>query len=180
MAFHGFYSFLKYTTKDKNFENDYLFVVKSPAIHPVSQVTGQQYYPLIDGTFINNTLPWDEYISENIAKFWYPKAIFQQLLINSLVEAGPFIPKLSNTKETTWELLYKYKMYFKWGGPQVFDPTVDDPQDNDTYPVPDRLQKTVEISDPKKQASESLIHEWDYRRGIITQTALKRMSENIQ
>nr|UHK05333.1 MAG: ORF1 [Torque teno midi virus] len=180
MALHGFYSFLKYITKDKKFEDHYMFVLKSPAIHPVSQVTPQEYYPIVDKSFIDSTLPWDEYISENIAKFWYPKAIYQQVTINALVESGPFIPKLGNLKDSTWELLYKYKFNFKWGGPQVFDPTVDDPTDKPTYTVPDTLKETVAIADPKKQAAETLFHEWDYRRGFITETALKRMSENIE
>lgn len=180
MAIFGFYSFLKFTTKDKKFDDHYMFVLKSPAIHPISQPTPQNYYPILDKTFIDSTLPWDEYVSENISKFWYPKATYQQVTLNALVESGPFMPKLSNISESTWQLFYKYKFYFKWGGPQVFDPTVDDPTTKDTYPEPNLFKKRVEVADPKKQAAESIIHEWDYRRGIITEAALRRMSENIE
>nr|UHK04193.1 MAG: ORF1 [Torque teno midi virus] len=180
MAFYGYYSYLKLTTRDKDFDQYYMFVVKSNAIQPISQPTKQEYYPFLDKPFIDGTLPYEEYLSENIEKFWYPMALYQQQTINAIVESGPFMPKYTNITESTWELAYKYKFYFKWGGPQVTDPPVDDPTGKHIYPNPSDLQERVQITNPKKQTPESLIHEWEYRRGFITQTALKRMSENIQ
>ncbi len=100
--------------------------------------------------------------------------------INNIVECGPYIPKLNNTKNSSWELSYRYSFYFKFGGPQQTDPPIDDPKTQGIWDVPSTLQKTIQIEDPKKQATESMLHDWDYRRGFITQRALKRMSENIQ
>ena len=180
MAFHGFYSFLKLASHDKVFDTNYMFIVRCPAIRPVSQPTAQSYYPFIDKYFIDGTLPFDEYVSENIKQFWYPQAKYQQQTINQFVEAGPFIPKYSNITYSTWELNYKYKFYFKWGGPQVSDIPVDDPTGKGTHPTTSNQQETVQISDPKKQDTKSILHDWDYRRGYITQTALKRMSENLE
>nr|UHK06867.1 MAG: ORF1 [Torque teno midi virus] len=179
MAFYGFYSYLQQITKDKAFDIHYMFVVQSKAIHPIT-VSTQTIYPFIDWDFINGTLPWEEYLSDSIKKLWYPQARFQQVTINSIVEAGPFVPKYNNLTDSTWELPYKYKFYFKWGGPQVHDEPVDDPQGKHEYPVPDTMHQTIQIGNPKKQTPESILHQWDYRRGIITQAALKRMSENIQ
>nr|UHK04184.1 MAG: ORF1 [Torque teno midi virus] len=179
MAFHGYYSFLKYTLKDKAFDTYYMFVVKCTAIHPIT-VAKQSFYPFIDWDFINGVLPWEENISTEIAATWYPQARFQTTTINAFVESGPFIPRYSNIAESTWELGYKYKFFFKWGGPQAPDEPVDDPKGKHSWDVPDTLHETIQIGDPKKQTAQSILHQWDYRRGIITQTALKRMSENIQ
>lgn len=179
MAFFGFFSFLKHISKDRAFDLHYMFVIKSPAIIPVT-VTKQDFYAFVDWDFINGQLPWEEFLSEKIKATWYPKATFQTTTINSLVECGPFIPKYANISESTWELMYKYKFFFKWGGPQAPDEPVDDPKGKHTYPVPDTMHQSVQIGDPKKQTSESILHHWDFRRGIITQTALKRMQENLQ
>nr|UHK05375.1 MAG: ORF1 [Torque teno midi virus] len=179
MAFFGFFSFLKHISRDKAFDLHYMFVIKSPAIIPVT-VTKQDFYAFVDWDFINGQLPYEEYISDKVKAAWYPKATFQTVTINALVESGPFIPRYSNIPESTWELMYKYKFFFKWGGPQAPDEPVDDPKGKHTYPVPDTMHTTIQIGDPKKQTTESILHHWDFRRGIVTQTALKRMQENIQ
>nr|UHK05385.1 MAG: ORF1 [Torque teno midi virus] len=179
MAFYGFFSYLKYITKDKAFDLHYLFVIKSPAVIPVT-VTRQDFYAFVDLDFINGQLPWEEYMSAKVKATWYPKAVFQTTTINSIVESGPFMPRYTNIPESTWELPYKYKFYFKWGGPQAPDEPVDDPKGKDTYPVPDTMHETIQIGDPKKQTPASILHQWDFRRGIVTQRALKRMQENIE
>nr|UHK04571.1 MAG: ORF1 [Torque teno midi virus] len=180
MALYGFWSWIKYASKDKAFYEHYMFVVQSDAIKPISQNTAQKRYAFLDPSFVSGKLPWDEYVSENIKKKWYPKALFQQEMINAFIECGPFIPKLSNIPESTWELGYSYKFYFNWGGPQVTDKPIDDPQYQPDYPIPRTQLQTVQISDPKTLETETLLHDWDFRRGFVTQTALKRMSENFQ
>nr|UHK04598.1 MAG: ORF1 [Torque teno midi virus] len=180
MAFFGFWSWIKYVSKDKYFYDHYVFVVISEAIKPISQNTAQKRYLFLDPSFIKGVLPWEEYLSENIKKFWYPKAMFQTEMLNAFVECGPFIPRLSNIPESTWELTYSYNFYFKWGGPQVTDKPIDDPQYQPDYPIPRQQQQAVQISDPKTLETETLLHEWDFRRGYVTQTALKRMSENFE
>nr|UHK05365.1 MAG: ORF1 [Torque teno midi virus] len=180
MAFYGFYSFLKYTSKDKTFMDHYMFVVTSPAIKPISQTSKQTIFPILDPAFVAGKLPFDEYLDDNTKKFWFPKARFQTQIINAFVESGPFIPRYTNIKYSTWELGYRYKFYFKWGGPQVTEHPVDDPKQQADYPVPTLLQERLQISNPQKLATESLLHEWDFRRGIVTQKALKRMQENLE
>nr|UHK04201.1 MAG: ORF1 [Torque teno midi virus] len=180
MAFYGFWSWIKYTSKDKFFMDHYAFVVKSPAIRPITQTTAQKRYLFLDPEFIAGKLPWDEYLSDNIKKLWYPSCTKQTKTLNAFVECGPYIPRYTNITESTWELDYKYKFYFKWGGPQVTDKAVDDPQYQPDYPVPGVFKQTVQISDPKTLETETMLHEWDFRRGFVTQTALKRMSENFE
>ena len=69
---------------------------------------------------------------------------------------------------------------FKWGGPQITDPAIADPATQGHYDVPDTVTNTVQIRDPAKQKAASILHCWDYRRGIITEKALKRMSEHLE
>nr|UHK04200.1 MAG: ORF1 [Torque teno midi virus] len=180
MGFYGFWNYLQYTTKAKDLFTTHMFVVKCPAIKRLSTTITTDYYPFIDQDFMNGKLPYDEYLSDNEKKLWYPTAEKQVVTINSFVQCGPFIPRLENQKASTWELNYMFKFYLKWGGPQTTDPPIDDPKLQPTYDVPSVLQKTVQIKNPKKQAPETFLHNWDFRRGYVTQRALKRMSENFQ
>ena len=181
MAFFGFQDFLIQKSNDKGILTSHMFVVKSEAIKPISQNTEQKYYPLIDPDFAYGKLPYDEYISTNMKAKWYPTAEHQEVSINNIVTTGPYSPKFyTNQPITTWELDYKYSFYFKWGGPEVTDPKVEDPCNRPTYPVPDKLYKTIQIKNPEKLDTNTIFHEWDYRRGIITQSALKRMSTHLE
>nr|UHK06897.1 MAG: ORF1 [Torque teno midi virus] len=179
IAFYGYYNYLQIYMKTKGLFDSHMFVVKCKAMKPLSQVTSQTYYPILDADFVFGKLPWDEYLSENIKKFWYPTAERQANIINSIVESGAFVPKLSNLSYSTWELTYHYKFFFKWGGPYTTDPKVEDPCTRNKYPVPDTMQQTLQIVDPEKNKNESILHDWDFRRGLVTETALKRMSENL-
>nr|UHS18240.1 MAG: hypothetical protein [Gammatorquevirus sp.] len=180
MAFWGYYNYLLISTANKGLYLTHMFVVKSPALRPLSQATEQKYYPILDMDFINGKLPWGEYLSENQKKLWYPTAETQTQIINAIVCTGPYVPKLNNQPDSTWELPYRYISYFKWGGPQIQDQNVDDPCARKTYNVPDTIKQTVQVHDPAKLHPETIFHDWDYRRGIITQTAIKRMSENLE
>ena len=179
IAFYGYYSYLKIYSKDKGIMKSHMFVVKCKAIKPLTQTTAQTYYPILDSDFVYGKLPWDEYLSTEGKKFWYPTGEKQEGIINSLVESGPFVPKLNNLTYSTWSLMYNYKFFFKWGGPHVTDPKVEDPCTRAKYPVPDTMQQTIQIVNPEKNKVESILHDWDFRRGLVTNTALKRMSENL-
>lgn len=179
MAFYGYWNFLLKSDHDKGIFTHKMFVVKSKAIRPITQATAQAYYPLIDLDFAKGQLPFDEYLSDNEKLKWYPTAERQTQTINSIIMCGPYIPKLVNITNSTWELDYKYHFFFKWGGPQTTDPPIEDPETRLKYPVPDTLKNTLQITDPEKLIPQSILHDWDFRRGIVTQTALKRMSENL-
>lgn len=180
MGFYGYYNYLLATTKDKGLFTHKMFVVKSKALKPLSQPSAQSYYPLIDREFIDGKLPWDEYLSANEKKLWYPTAEKQTVTINAIVQCGPFVPKLDNLKYSTWELNYKYEFFFKWGGPQTGNPPIEDPCTRKKYPVPDTVQQAIQVTDPEKQYPQGILHAWDFRRGYVTPSALKRVSDNIQ
>nr|UHK05355.1 MAG: ORF1 [Torque teno midi virus] len=180
MAFYGFWNYLQYTSKDKNIFSSHMFVVRCKAIKPMNTTITSDYYPFVDKDFVMGKLPYDEYISDLDKKLWYPTAKKQIITINQLVQCGPFIPRYDNVTISTWELNYSYKFYFKWGGPTTTDPPCDDPKTQGLYDVPDTVQKAIQILNPKSQKPETMFHEWDYRRGFITSTALKRMQQNLE
>ncbi len=110
---------------------------------------------------------------------WFPTIEMQLATINDIVESGPYVPKLTSDKLSTWELKARYTFYFKWGGPQVTDPTVNDPEKQGLYPTANTEQQAIQISNPKSQKPETIFHEWDIRRGKIKEAAFKRMFDNL-
>lgn len=180
MATFGYWDFILQHQADKGVYLHSLFVFQSESLETLNQATKTNSYPLIDPEFATGKLPWDEYLGESAKQFWYPTANWQKGSLNSITASGPLVPKFNDQKASTWELNYSYKFFFKWGGPQVQDPQVEDPCTRNKYPVPDTIQQGIQISNPEKAHTSSLLHEWDFRRGYITSTALKRMSEHLE
>lgn len=179
LLFYGYWSYIV-KLKTSSIMGISMFVIESPYILPKPSAITKQYYPIVDLNMALGNNPYKAYISSNQAKLWYPTAHHQIETINSFVQCGPYIPKYNNDRESTWELPYHYIFYFKWGGPEITDQPVQDPKHQQTYPVPDRNTETVQVSNPLKQTTESILHDWDYRRGFITNTALKRMCQDLQ
>nr|UHK07006.1 MAG: ORF1 [Torque teno midi virus] len=180
MGLYGYYNYLIKASNDKGLMTTHMFVVKSRSLYPISQSTKDVYYPLIDINFAFGKLPYDEYITSTMKAKWYPTAEHQEETLNNIVMTGPYIPKFNNITNSTWELDYKYEFFFKWGGPYTTDPVAEDPCKKGTYPTNSTVQQTIQIKNPSKLDTKTLLHDWDFRRGIVTQTALKRMSENLQ
>nr|UHM27160.1 MAG: ORF1 [Torque teno midi virus] len=180
MGFYGYWDFILQHQADKGVYLHSMFVVQSESLETLFQTTKTNIYPIVDPEFCSGKLPWDEYLGETAKKFWYPTAMWQKGTINTFTTSGPYVPKFNDQKASTWELDYSYKFFFKWGGPQVTDPQVEDPCNRNKYPVPDTIQQTVQITNPEKLHTESILHDWDFRRGFVTSTALKRMSEHLE
>nr|UHM26376.1 MAG: ORF1 [Torque teno midi virus] len=179
MMFFGYKNYIEKAKGDPRFLDSYFFVFRCPSMQKLSGVIQQDYYPFFDQSFLNGKMPFDEYLSENNKKFWYPTVRKQLETINTLVTLGPYIPKYKDDRDSTWELNYKCIFYFKWGGPQFTEKPAVDPEKQGTYPAPNMLTETVQIANPLTQKYETMFHNWDYRRGLLTKTAIKRMFDNI-
>lgn len=175
----GWLSYVQYIKKATDFFTAHILVIQSPAIKIGPTVSKQQIFIPLSNDFVNGKPPYGEPLTTWWRTHWYPNIYDQLPVINAIVESGPFIPKYSQTKNSTWELKYFYNFFFKWGGPEITEPAVADPAAQPTYPVPDTLQTTIQIRDPKKQKYDSILHPWDYRRGNIKESALKRIRENL-
>nr|UHK06158.1 MAG: ORF1 [Torque teno midi virus] len=177
IGFWGFWDFINRAKTTKEYMTTHMFVVKSQAIKLITG-TDQDVFPLVDLTFIQGNLPYNETLTLQKENLWFPTAYEQVQTINSIVESGLLTPKLNNLPNSTWQLPYTYTFYFKWGGSQIQDQTVHNPKDQGDYPIPTAQLQTIQIADPLKQTYEQMLRAWDYRRGFITTTALKRMSKD--
>ena len=178
MAFYGFESFIQKTKHDKGWLLSGFYVCKCPYLKTLSATT-QTTFAFVDLDFIQGKLPYGETVTDQKKALWYPNVENQVNTIASIVQCGPYIPKYAYQDQSTWELTYKYIFYFKWGGPYVSDQPVQNPKTQGKYPVPDTVTQAIQISNPLKQTCKAMLRDWDYRRGIVTTTALKRMSEHL-
>nr|UHK07370.1 MAG: ORF1 [Torque teno midi virus] len=179
MMLYGWLSYVQSIKHDQAFFNTYILVIECPSFRIASEAGATQQIIPIDQDFINGKGPYGEVITQYMYEHWYPNLYNQLSVLNEFVCAGPYVPKYQRTTNSTWELHYFYQFFFKWGGPEITDQPVTDPAEKGTYIVPDKFQGTVQIRNPEKQIYESIIHPWDYRRGILTKTALKRMYSNL-
>nr|UHK05733.1 MAG: ORF1 [Torque teno midi virus] len=178
LAFWGYWSFLeqKYT---KSIFTTHMFVVKSKYIETSQTELEQSYWAFIDPEWIDGKNQYDSPVTYTEQKLWYPTCESQIKTINAICSTGPYVPKLDNQTKSTWELSAHYSFHFKWGGPQVQDQPVDDPTKKGHYDVPDTIKEAVQVIDPSKNIAATMFHQWDYRHGCITSTAIKRMQSNL-
>lgn len=179
LMLYGWLNFVTTKKADKKFLESYVLCIKSPAIEPYGGIGTQNLYIPIDLTFVNGEAPYREVLTGAMKLKWFPTIYNQMETLNAIVQTGPYIPRYNYDRESTWELPYYYCFYFKWGGPEITEQTVADPATQGKYDVPDTFNQAVQIRNPEKQKASTLFHAWDWRRGFITPTALKRMSDNI-
>ncbi len=166
--------------EDKGFINSYYMVVQCTSLYTLGGASTTNKYVLMDKSFWEGKSPYKTTPTTTEKALWFPLIKNQIESINSIVETGPYVPKLSQETYSSWELKYDYCFYFKWGGPQITDPKIEDPEKQPRYPVPDRLSKKIQIKNPEKQIPQSILQAWDYRRGFIKNSAIKRIRENTE
>nr|UHK04062.1 MAG: ORF1 [Torque teno midi virus] len=176
--FYGLTDYIKKSKNDKTFLQTYVVLIASKYIYPYHDVGTKNYYLPIDLTFIQGKAPYGDYLTAAQKKLWFPTIQHQVQSINNIVQAGAYIPRLDNERYNTWELKSKYEFYFKWGGAETPDAQAEDPSKQATYDVPDKIKQAIQIANPSKQSPLSILHSWDYRRGLITPKAYRRMLEN--
>nr|UHK05105.1 MAG: ORF1 [Torque teno midi virus] len=179
LGLYGLYSYIK-TTKPLDFLQQAVVVLKSKAIRCDTQIGGCDKYVVIDQPFIDGKKPYNLPITTREKTLWFPDMYWQHDTLNAIVESGPYTVKYSEELYSNWELKYKYNFYFKWGGPQLPEGEVKNPQQLQDYPVPDTIHGRIQITNPEKQSTETIFHPWDQRRGYIKESALKRMYEHLE
>nr|UHK06428.1 MAG: ORF1 [Torque teno midi virus] len=174
----GFPDYVIKRKQDTTYLKSYVLVIQSKAIEPGGTATKK--YIVLDDNFTKGNAPYGSDLTSYMKTHWYPCYTFQQETINSFVESGPYMPKLANQKQSTWELKSYYSFFFKWGGADLPEPEVKNPKDQATYDVPYKLSEAVQIADPSKQSAANTLHFWDFRRGLLTGKALKRIYQDSE
>lgn len=177
---YGWPDYIKKLRKEENFDKAYYIAFISPALHVFARAP-QDPAPVIpiDDTMFQGKSAYGATPTDWQNKNWFPTFIHQQQTVNNIVKSGPFIPKPEG-KKSNWELHAKYSFFFKWGGAPESSKQVCDPSKATVYPGPDPVPTSVQITDPKHQVPESMLHTWDWRRGFLTKKAFKRMYEHLQ
>nr|UHM27017.1 MAG: ORF1 [Torque teno midi virus] len=165
--------------KGKEYLGIYCVCLRSKALLKASQSTATEIIIPIDKEMQAGNNFFNTPVTPAQKALWFPTVHHQLQTINDIVETGPFIPKLTNDKLSTWELKCNYTFNFKWGGPQVYDPTVNDPEKQGFDTSTNIFKTAVQVCNPEKQKTETVFHQWDLRRGQIKESAFKRMYENI-
>nr|UHK06015.1 MAG: ORF1 [Torque teno midi virus] len=179
MLLFGFADYVKKIKEPVETFPIYYLLISSPFIEPHFSVANPRTHLIIDYSFIAGQGPFNTTVPDRFLNKWYPSLFYQQEAISSIVKAGPYVPK-PDPKQANWELPYKCTFYFKWGGSFHQDTQIYNPKEKTDYPVPDNLQSAIQVTDPQQQIPQTMLHTWDYRRDIITKTALKRMSEHFE
>nr|UHK04089.1 MAG: ORF1 [Torque teno midi virus] len=172
---YGFPDYCNKIKKDPRFTDSYYLVIVSPAIEP--HAGEDRIHIVVDVAMLQGKGRYGSAVTPYRAQHWYPTLEHQLGSINSIVECGPYIPKLANQTLSTWELKSRYTFYFKWGGAELPEQEVENPKTKGTYEVPDKLQ-AIQITDPSSQKASRLLHSWDWRRGYVTRSALKRIIQD--
>ena len=157
----------------------YYLMIVSDFIEPRTGPHYPKHHLIIDDSFVRGAGPFNTTTTTGDLNKWYPTLKYQQESMSNIVKTGPFIPK-PDPKYANWELHYKSTFYFKWGGSLQGDPQISNPANKKDYPLPDNQQSTIQVTDPQRQISETILHSWDFRRGYITKKALKRMSKHLE
>ena len=178
-ALYGFTDYVS-SVREKTILNSYVLLIQCKYILPYAgHATGYYWLPL-DLNFIQGKGPYGSPVYSEDKTKWFPIVKYQQESINNIVKSGPFIPKLGYDRKSTWELHSFYTFYFKWGGTFTEEENLADPSRQGTYVMPNILREAVQIHNPAKQKAETLLHCWDYRRGMLTRSAIKRMCEDSE
>nr|UHS18328.1 MAG: hypothetical protein [Gammatorquevirus sp.] len=179
LGLHGYLSYI-IATRKLSFLELHVICLKSPAIHCYPEIGGCDIWVPIDYTYMLGKMPYDQTPTDRQKQYWYPTINWQLQTLNTIVETGPFTPQYSEITNSTWELKLGYQFYFKWGGPQTQDPEITNPAELQTYDVPDKITQRLQIANPAKLSTESILHPWDWRRGFVKERALKRMCDHLE
>lgn len=175
LQLYGLTDYIKKAKGSSSSMQDLICVIESPYIEPQ---THNKKFVVVGNSFMKGLTDCGNPPPGSLLNKWFLTIDDQMPALNDIVSAGPYMVKQAGFR-CTWELHVDYKSYFKWGGAQPPLQNICDPHLQETFPVPDTVRQTLQIIDPKKQVPESLLHSWDYRRGLITKTALKRMYKGL-
>nr|UGV44146.1 MAG: ORF1 [Torque teno virus] len=105
---------------------------------------------------------------------WRPEMLFQHMVMRDIVQTGPFSYK---DESKNCVLTMKYKFKFTWGGNMVSQQTIRNPCKTDGPSHSGRQPRDVQVVDPHTMGPRWVFHAWDWRRGYLSEGALKRLRE---
>nr|UGV37363.1 MAG: ORF1 [TTV-like mini virus] len=149
--------------KDQN----YFLVVITPYFVPK-----RAGYVLLDNYFVYAD---HEKLNVRDQNAWHPKYEMQTEQEYFLGQSGPGAPKINRSQCVQAKMLYSFKL--KWGGCPAPMEIIDNPCDQDKFPVPNKEQQGPSIESPTTP-KEYYLYDWDQRAGLITKKCAKRIKKD--
>ncbi len=167
----GFVDFQIKIKKYNNIQTKCILCIKSKSTFPIVHIP---IVPLGD-SFITGKSPYENDILPADKLMWYPMVEYQEEEINKIVSSGPGTPFLPTYKQ---ENITAYaKSYFKWGGSPPKHVTVENPAQQEIYPIPGNQSTTISLQNPAT-APETTLYSFDFRRNFLTRSAQTRITED--
>nr|UYL84783.1 MAG: ORF1 [Anelloviridae sp.] len=106
---------------------------------------------------------------------WHPKVRFQTRTLNNIACTSIATAKLP--RDTSVECHMKYCFYFKFGGEIPPMSITKNPEDQPKFPIPNNLLQQPSLQSPTTPF-EYFLYKFDQRRGMLTKSAIERITKN--
>lgn len=166
----GFADFQKKLNVIHNIDTDYTLCIYSKFTYPV-----KNYLIPLSASFANGNSPYESFPNPVDSGAWYPSFQMQQEITNDICISGPGTPKIA--PGDTIEAKVKYTFYFKWGGELPPMSTIDDPSEQDSYPIPNNFLQSTSLQNPTTNPAYHL-YRFDERRQELTKAAAERIKKD--
>nr|UGV44586.1 MAG: ORF1 [Torque teno virus] len=103
---------------------------------------------------------------------WYVMLRYQTDVFHDIVTCGPWQYRDDNKNS---QLVAKYSFRFMWGGNTVHSQIIRNPCKENQVSGPRRQPREVQVVDPQLVTPPWVLHNFDQRRGLFTETALRRL-----
>lgn len=170
----GHLDFLRKAAVVSQVDINYIYVLKTDCI--VSTPKLPLYVP-IDENFTQSppSSPYIGTLTASDTSHFYPKVTFQIKTINLIASTGPGTVKLRENQ--TCEAKMEYIFKFKVGGCPAPMEKICNPSNQEKYPIPNFKQNATSLQSPTTPI-QTYLWDFDERRGIITETASKRIKKD--
>lgn len=167
---YGFADYIKKTTNLIRVDTEQILTIKTTTTTPTRNILVP-----INWSWTQGYSPYEERANPIDFDRWFPSFQYQQEAYNDICSCAPGTPNISKTNTVQAKL--KYYFYFKWGGNPPPMSTIEDPKNQQTYPLPSNFNSTNSLQNPAT-APETILHSFDERRSQITRKAEKRIKQD--
>lgn len=168
----GYSDFVKRMEKLNDLETKYCLTIRTTTTYPIRNTV----IPLSHSFILGNS-PFETEHNPLDDDRWYPSLQMQYEAINEICKTGPGTPKLHNDKTTQAKM--EYIFYFKFGGSPPTMSEIEDPSEQQKFPIPNNLRRTTTIENPTT-SKFSYIYNFDTTGDIITLPAAERIKKYIE
>ncbi len=158
--------------KLNDLETKYCLTIRTTTTYPIRNTV----IPLSHSFILGNS-PFETEHNPLDDDRWYPSLQMQYEAINEICKTGPGTPKLHNDKTTQAKM--EYIFYFKFGGSPPTMSEIEDPSEQQKFPIPNNLRRTTTIENPTT-SKFSYIYNFDTTGDIITLPAAERIKKYIE